>query len=474
MPRLLYTLPLTVFAVLSLAACATSGGAKSERELAPSTLPEAKAGFEAPSYVASSDFIPSALMRSGAHIVAPDAYNDGYANSYKITMGDREFIVQGTDKALQTIAEIHAVQILKQDSTAEVIGETVAGKMKGLITTPQRVIESGVKKIKDADTAADALMVIPSGLGSVLKNVGEGLYEVGKTGAALTQDGLEQTGLSGDAGCSGSDCLKETGTTARKGAEELSGAAAKARALHRSLGTDPYSDNAALQSQVRRIAYSETLSGLGLSAGLTAAGLPPAITILRSSVSAINRTESLIDYSDPYARRDAEKARVKTWGFTDAQIEQFYDNAVLTPTLRTQSLAVLETISPLTARRSLFDPMASAQTEFVARSHLTTLRYLAQQAKDIDNMQIVSGLPFTAFRLQGNRAILLITADYLRWTPELKSALERSAAQSDERYFDTIALHVIGRASPLAESEIDSMGIDIEIIPPAPYSNYGG
>ena len=84
-----------------LAAAALAGCQTLDTHQGPEFSPQLgaqaiQAGFEGPRLLPAADFLPPELMQSPLHSVAPQTYNDGYANTYQIETPDHVFVVQGT------------------------------------------------------------------------------------------------------------------------------------------------------------------------------------------------------------------------------------------------------------------------------------------------------------------------------------------------------------------------------------------
>jgi|GEM_PF-2159761 len=456
---------ISAFSAILMIACSSTPEPIDYASAPVGTYTQEQSGlYETAGSVDARLFLTESDMAGPYHRVNPKARNDGFANTYEIRTQDHLYVAEGTEKARQRIAEITAIEVSQKDSTVEVVGGTVAGKMKNLVDTPVRLVKSGAKRVKAVDSTKDALLLVPEGVGDLAVNLGGGVYEVGKTGVGVAKEGVESVDGDSEDDCSGTDCVGASGKVARKGFDELSGAASKARRRHSQLGTDPYSDNPVLQKEINRVAYSKTFSGIGLSAGLGLAGLPPAVNAYRSGVSLYNRGEKLIEYSDPYERRKIEEEKLKSWGANKDQIEKFYAGKVYNATLRTRLILALEAFPSPEDRLSLFDQALSADTDYLARGYIVTMRYLGERFRSIPRLKLKTGLPFLAYQTGYDTLTLVYHADYLIWSKDFAQAIDRLNADPAVQKAEGIDFVLLGRASDQARKRLAKNGFKVATI----------
>jgi hypothetical protein len=405
-------------------------------------------------YVPAADFLSEDFMKSDLHGVEAQAWNDGYANTYKIVTDDHVYIVQGTDNARKRVHEIAATEHLKKHSVAEEIGETILNRSANLVQTPLRAINIGRQKSSEVASMGDAVSVFQSGIGEVLKNLSGGIRELGVTSLRITR------GVGGTRCASFGACVKKAGRDVWSGMDSITGKHEASRRVHQEVGTDPYTDNDVLQKQVDRIAYASAYTGQGFELTLTNAGLPFLSPYTRG-VGYYNNIEFVAQYEDAEKRRNIEKAMLlNEWGADQDEIDRLYNNENFTHTTRTYLLQALEGISSPDARVEALADAAESQTRYVAESKVKIFHYLSllDLAGDLDGYVEGSG---GAIALKNDGTLILpFTGDYVSWTDDIEGlASSFSGLTGPDQQYTNAEIHILGLASPLFMEKAENYGI---------------
>jgi hypothetical protein len=450
------TLILSIGMVLSLAACQTTyeiGEASfGPAEATNSSFPDNNAS----GYVPAVDFLGEDLMKSDLHEVQEQAWNDGYANTYKITTEKHVYYAQGTQTAKKRIHEIEATEVLRKKTPLHAAGGTILNRSVNLVETPIRAIAGARARNDEAETVNDKLMLVPTGIGGVLKNLAGGLKELGITGLRITK------GVGGTR-CAGiGQCIGKAGRDIWSGMNSLTGKHEASRLVHRSVGTDPYTDNKVLQNQVDKLAYTNAYTGLGFKVGLANAGIP-FLSPYTTGVGYYNNTEFVAQYEDAEKRRNLEKAMLlDEWGLDQTVIDGFYGNKNFTDTTRTQFLQAVTKLSSAEARINAITDAVSSETRYVAESKLDIYRYLSiiDEAGDIDGY--VKGTSSAIAATTTGTLILPFTGDYISWTDEIAAPVtEFAALAGPEKQYENAEIHILGLASPLFKQKTEALGLQV-------------
>ena len=406
-------------------------------------------------YLAASDFLDEGVLQSDLHTVSPRVWNDGMVNTYRIETPDQVFFVQGTEMARTRIREIAATQELRQHTVLEAIGGSLVSKTKNLAETPARAVTGTVGRFGQAENVGDFLLVVPSAIGELGKDLTRGIKEMGTTGLRITK------GATGSKCRSVGACIKRTGKEMFSGMNSVLGKHDAARRIHKSVGTDPHSDNVVLQKQVNRIAYADAYTGAAFKFGLSWAGIEIVSPYVKG-VGYYNNAEFTAQYQDADRRKMEEIAALQSWGVSDGAINSFYENPAFTPTTRTFFVSALGKISHAGYRAELLADAAPAASRYVAGGKLNTVQYLARLENDGDVTGFAQGSVPIAMGSSGS-LILPLVADYLRWTDVLAEPLRDFAdlAKSKGRQAE---LHVLGRADPNFKARAASLGLIVREI----------
>ena len=261
-----------------------------------------------------------------------------------------------------------------------------------------------------ADTGLMLQMLLLLG---VIGGFAGGIKELGVTGLRITR-GVGGTKCSGPFACVG-----KAGKDVWSGINSLTGKHEAARRAHAMVGTDPYSDNAALQHEVDRIAYAESWTGTGFKFGVTSAGIP-VLSPYTTGVGYYNNAEFLSQYEDADRRKNAEKAMLAEWGVDADVIEQLYRSEAYTPTVRTFLITAMSKIDNPAYRANYLADAVTAPTRLIAQNKLQIAQYFAMldDSGQIDGFVENTNL---AMALTQNGAIIMpFVADYLGWTDEIR------------------------------------------------------
>jgi len=440
-----------VLATLVLAGCQTLS-AHQGPEFAPNLNVQAiSAGFEGPRLLPAADFLAPDLMQSPLHNVAPQTYNDGYANTYQIETPDHVFVVQGTPNVKIRIREIEATEILRHKSTIGKAASAVGERTLNLVETPYRAAKGGYDRFAATQTPGEALMVIPSGAAEIAGDVGHGLQELGSTAWRITTSaaGTKCQGFGG--------CASKAGRDIWSGFNSLAGKHNAAKEIHYTLGTDPYTDNKVLQREVDRLAYADAYTSTTVKFGFTMSNVN-ILDPLATGVGYYNNGEFVARYEDAHKRRKKEKAQMLSWGAEQGAINRLYKNKAFTHTTRTRLTQVLSRIGTPPYRAHLIEQASTSKTRFVANSRLSVFEYLSKLDSDGKISGYIEDAPAAIAITKDGRVILPFAADYLSWTADIAPMVENLAQAAGNNKAE---IHVIGKASPLFKTKAQALGVKV-------------
>jgi len=433
----------------SLSACQTLSKQQGLSTQNPEFV-KAVPGFENAGMVDAAQFLSAELMSSNLHRVSPEAWNDGYANTYKIETPQHLYVVQGTERAKARIHEIEATETLRHTSTAGTAGLAVVERTTNLVETPFRAVAGIAGRFGKAENPADALMVVPSGAAEIIGNLGNGLKELGATGWRIT------TGAAGTR-CQGvGGCVSKAGEDIWSGVNSLAGKHAASQEIHAELGTDPYTDNKVLQSQVDRLAYTDAYVSTATKVGYTWSGVR-ILDPLATGVGYYNNGEFVAAYEDAHKSRNRDKALMRGWGVSGDDITKLYKSEAFTHLTRAKLTKAVSTFGTDAYKARMISEAASSETRFVADSRLRIYQYLAGLNEAGQISAFVADLPSAVAVGTDGTMILPFAADYLRWTPEIAPTIRNYAGVADGR----AEIHVLGTASPMFMQKSEALGVKV-------------
>lgn len=440
-----------------LPACASSYVDQSGLWAQPSKVATAKGVF-----LPAADFLGAEILQSPLHSVDPQAYNDGFANSYLITSDNATFVVQGTDNARARVLEIAATEKLREKTTVHAIGNALGERGVNLVETPIRAFNGGRDQVSDVSGWKEAGLLVPAGLGNVIKGLAGGIKELGVTGLRITR-GAAGTKCSGVGGC-----VSKASSDVWSGVNSIVGKHEAARRAHASVGTDPYGDNPVLNREVDRISYAEAWTGTSFKLGVTRAGIP-FLSGYTSDVGYYNNAEFVSQYEDADRRKNAEIATLQSWGASVEITDRLYNNAAYSPVQRTYMLEALSALGAPQYRVSFLDDASQAPNRFAAQGKLKIAQYFAALASSGEVTGFVENTSLALAISRDGALIMPFVADYLRWSDQIAAPLRDYAAlrAPSANLGKAPELHVLGRADPEFVRRAQSIGLNVIQITPS-------
>lgn len=411
------------------------------------------------SVVAAADFLPAEHMQSAYHTVSPQAYSNGYSNTYTITTPYHVYVVEGTDKALATITEIRATEVLRGRSTVGAVANSAINRTKNLVETPVRIAGVVGDEFGKVKSGEDALFFIPTQMGNVAGIFINGVGELGVTGYRIVK------GVGGTR-CSGVNCVKKAGRDIWSGLNSLTGKHDVSRRLHREFGTDKDTDNKAYQRQVDRISYADAYTGTTYKFGLGVSNanidyFSPLVT----GVGYANNVEFLAVYEDADRAQNRDKEALLQWGVSEQTLKAFYSNPNYTKIMRGQVVTALRPLGNPQEQARMFAGAATADTPYNARVYIAAYSYMAGLAQKGVLKTIVPGAPVAIAEARNGALIMPIVSDYLQLNPESRQPLHMLAALARVHPGQVRPeIHMIGTVTPEFTREAQRLGVSVKTV----------
>jgi hypothetical protein len=376
---------------------------------------------EAPPVLKAGEILKAEFLGGPLHKVRDSVPTLSGANRFTIESEFGTFEAEGNTLLEVRVAEIAAIEKLKQVSGSDEYKKALERAAKAPVEFGERLVKDPVK------TAAD----VPKGALKLLGRIGEGVKEVA-------------TGKGGDAG--------DTATSAI-------GLQTAKRQLAVELGVDPYSTNPVLQKELEKVAWASFAGGSTIKVLLLP--LSGAVVTGVKVASTGSEAQALLKESSPTDLRLANREKLLAMEVPKREAEAFLDNASISPTRQTLLVAALAKLEGVKGRATYVRAAAeSAESEQDAIFWDLTARMLTDlhRRRPLDRLFLLAG-GFPVAIAKDGAAVVALHWDYACWTPlaeRFAGAVEKLAPGKP----GLVALS--GTASPRLRKELETRGFQVD------------
>ncbi|HVO84425.1 MAG TPA: hypothetical protein VMU60_08375 [Syntrophobacteria bacterium] len=360
-------------------------------DLTLSTTAQSNSPFDRiPITLQAGDVLPKALLNGPNYRVQPQVKNDGVMNTYSLETSEGTLRVESTAYLLMRIAELNAIQKLKEMEKTEVFKDALVKSGKAPITTAKGLVTEPVETVKGVAT----------GIGNWFTDVGR----------SITSDDPHQPGVLSTA----------------------VGYASVKRAFAYDLGVDPYSDYEPLQDQlsaIARVAFAGGLTPKLAFAALQKAA--PTTSMVLRVTSTANSMRELVRDKAPAELESINDEKLKAMGVPDDIRKEFLRNPAFNPQEETLLVGELDSMKSVSGRELIIATAAEITQPSIARQRRLQVQMMSQYVaaeKRPAHIVILSGSPFL---LTHEGLIGLAPLDHVAWTPALQRKVDAVQAALD-------------------------------------------
>jgi hypothetical protein len=377
--------------------------------------------FETPPTLRAADVLPREALEGPHHEVADEVASDGVGLVFTIRSTFGTFVAPSRELAELRIAEVGAIAQLKELGRGEMFASGMVDSVKRKAETLQNVVEDPEGTVH--------------GMGRGLK----GLFDRGRQAAEDAGDLLQA-----DAAAGGGAPTLDTAVNA---VDEVLGVNAARRKIARSVGADPYSTNAVLQKELKRLA--DALVAGGMTANFAVGQVPGA--------SVVTRAAGLAWDLPPQDLRARNEKALQAMGCDEDTAERLLDSPVFSPTLATELVEALQGLGEVEGRAVLVALAAGARNEAEARFYRSSVGLLAAAQAEGRTLRRARGYGRALAALTGDGTLLVAVAvDFLTWHEGVREAVKTPVPEARAR-----ALWLTGHLSERTRTELRARGFQV-------------
>ena len=367
--------------------------------------------YEAPPSVSASQVLPPKLLRTPNYRIGDRVGLENFQYAFKVRTKYGTFVIKGADLLRVCAREIAATAKLE-----EVGGpETVVGS-------------AGRTALKPVETAKDLITAPGQTIGDTLRGVGH-IFGSAKAAIKATDPHKERV-LASVTG----------GSTAR-------------RKFAFNLGVDPNTSFAPLDSELKRVATASAIGETGANVGLSFVAGPAGYAISAAGTSDWLR-EALRDKTAAELERDGRQA-LASMGVSDATMNAFYANAMLSPTDKAIIVEALASLGGAGGREIFVAGAARAPSIEMGFFYRRQAALIAAYNKRVAPIRKFVRLGSAPMLKTGKGIVGILPVDYLIWTPPLEQFV---ASAGGHGVGPPSEIWITGQASEMATTKLAELG----------------
>jgi hypothetical protein len=404
--------PRFFFAALTLGTVALAGG-----------------DFEGPITYKASAVLASALVKGPHYHVAEEVKAEGYFYEMNLVSDYGAFSVEGMALLEKREREVAALARLDDVSKSGVFLEAAGNSVLNVGKSVANVVTDPEGTVK--------------GLGGGLKRFGHNLGRKAKSGADAAGDAV-----SGDGSKDPNAPKTSTTDEAEAAADSALGVNGAMRRWAQKVGADPYTRNPVLRKALHDIAQIDAAGGI-------AAKIVVPIPMVVGTTASVG---NMVWGKDPQELQKMNEQYLKEMGVDDKVSSAFFKNKVFTPTYDTLFIAGLRA-SKAEGRAAYVDRASDSRTETEVMFFTQSVAMLHKFEATTPVLAILPDSKALVVKTKDGRAVALVAVDVVRWTEAFaKEAREVAQRAKDDLHTTRVELHLTGRVSSRARSELKAMG----------------
>ena len=381
----------------------------------------ALADFENPPTLQAGSILEPEIHKGKYHAVENNVKNDGLFNHYIVKSQFGEFRASSTIDLRVLVQEINVLSEIVKVKTDETLTKSLKQSAEKSVT--------GVKSL--ATDPQGTLASAGAGIGNLFNTAKE---TVGKRELTNEEDSR---------------------------VEQIAGISKSKGVIANKYGVSVYSRNVALQKELDRLARADFLGGLGIGAAQGA--IPGAGGLVLTASGATRLLNEVVNTTSAAELWLQNKNKLLAMGFNPDTVELFLNNPVFSPAHQTTLVAALTELEGV-ANRELFIKVALQASEVGMANVVTRIAMMsAGYQKNISPLK--SFIPLARITCaigKDGSVIVLLPADYIIWTQRIADmvfSLKEKQGSSPESV--GFKIWVLGKFSKRAQSELDTMGMNI-------------
>jgi hypothetical protein len=376
--------------------------------------------FEQPGPVDAHRFLPQALLESRQHPVSPEAFNDGFVNTYSVGTSSRVIEVRGTTALLEKCQEMAALDQLRRITDTQAFKSAVKNSAKQTAAAARNLFSHPLSSLRD----------VPEGAKRFFGRIGD-------TIRADEGDESQDGKLAGAIGVSDAK-----------------------RKLAAQLHVDAYTSNETLQSELDRVARAQTLGGLTLSVGSFFVTGPASVALTAVGIS--QTVEDIVKNSTPEELRRRNRQQLLALGASNEAATDFFDHPDYTPrdeTIIATALGAVN-VNPELFLKSACQARTRLDALFYRSNALLAAAYRRHRAA-LHEFRMVEGV--LCLLDENGTLIVPLSLDYLQWTESVSKVTDQFT-DPNKRGQDIkgILLWTDGQLSARAQTEFAQRQIAVE------------
>jgi hypothetical protein len=391
--------------------------------------------WEQPATRSAQDILSPEMLRGEHFAVADEVRTDGFVYIFDLTSDYGEMSAGSIWELQIRLGEIEALGELAKVSGSKAFAQTVGSSAMAPVDMAEDLVKSPGKTTK----------AMGKGVSNLFKKTKRQAKSVTATKEEPAQ--AETEGAEGE---------QEGEGEKSSNVDKALGTAKQERLWAYKLHVDPYSDNEILRAELGRVGKASAAAG-------GAVDLRAFDRVEGGGLPGVNQDVYVLAPPDLRFRNEGVLTQA---GFTSETLDAydaFFDNPVVSPTMRTIALDCFKALDGVEGREHLVSMIAAMETVDEARFQVSHAEFLAAYHEKTAPLARIYGGPALPGAVTTRGEVLIpFAADQLLWTEELAGGMQRHIESLREATGDeTTNIYLAGDASAKAIEGMAGLGAAI-------------
>ncbi len=342
----------------------------------------------------ASELLEPAVHKSEYHEVEEVVHTDCFYRIYDIKSNFGEYKVESDFMLNIRVNELRAIAELKEISGGEAL---VSGVVDSAIDPFRAAVHIATNPV-------ETVTGLPGGIMSLFKRA----YYAGESVVTTTEDIID-----GDNNKKGKKrgIVKDRNENVNYLIDWYLGVRSGERNLAKRLGVDPYTSNAELAAELKRVGKYERIGKIGTS--VVKIPISPVLGVIKN-------VDQYVWEKDHRELEGFNKNKLRNMGMQEELIESFFESPYFSPTFQTTIVLGLEELGGVENREELLEYSFFAESIPDARYYTAMIVLMVWYHQNVKPFQMFMEDAYIPSGLTtDNKIITLVPGDYICWSKEV-------------------------------------------------------